>query len=453
MTKLKNLISILDKNDIENLKELIPTRLMGGNQLHLSVFEAYASKKSNEDNLPLKVTDRLIMSDVCRMIERYLIFQESKKPVLDADIVLLRYYRIHENEKLFNDLFNKCEKLVHHPQFKNSKYYQFIGELLFEKWQFDQLTNRFSNTDINQIILMSTVADFSKKLEQLITLVPQSLIISKKIDRSYFDAIEPVIMEKNLLEFPCIALYYYAFKMLVESEKISWFEAFETHLSRFQSYFDADELKTLYFQAINYCIRKHNSGILEFSTKLLDYYKIGLEKGYFLINGYLSKNTYRNVGTIALRLKLIDEAIFISERFRSLLRKDEELNAYHFNMANIFYEQRLFDKALEALRYVNFDDHLSNLFAKTLMLKIYYESKEDRLLDSHLDAMQVYLTRKKLTGTYKSNYANVIKYTKKLNKLKPYDDSSRAKLRDDIQKEKYLPDKNWFFQQFLTCTQ
>ena len=146
-------------------------------------------------------------------------------------------------------------------------------------------------------------------------------------------------------------------------------------------------------------------------------------------------------------VKLIDEAIFISERFRSLLRKDEELNAYHFNMANIFYEQRLFDKALEALRYVNFDDHLSNLFAKTLILKIYYESKEDRLLDSHLDAMQVYLTRKKLTGTYKSNYANVIKYTKKLNKLKPYDDSSRAKLRDDIQKEKYLPDKNWFFQQ------
>jgi hypothetical protein len=116
-------------------------------------------------------------------------------------------------------------------------------------------------------------------------------------------------------------------------------------------------------------------------------------------------------------------------------------------MANIFYAKQQYQDALDALRYVDSDDHLSNLFAKTLMLKIYFETKQDRLLDSHLDAMQVYLTRKKIIGYHKTNYSNIVRYTRKLMRLNPYDKNAKNKLAKNIRDEKLLPDRDWLLKQ------
>lgn len=37
------------------------------------------------------------------------------------------------------------------------------------------------------------------------------------------------------------------------------------------------------------------------------------------------------------------------------------------------FSEKNYDEAIISMRKVDFDDHLSNLFAKTLLLKIYYE--------------------------------------------------------------------------------
>ena len=112
-------------------------------------------------------------------------------------------------------------------------------------------------------------------------------------------------------------------------------------------------------------------------------------------------------------------------------------------MANIYYAKQQYQEALDALREAEFDDHLSNLFAKTLMLKVYFEMNSMRLLDSHLDAMQVYLTRKKIIGYHKTNYSNIVRYTRKLIRVNPYDNAAKAKLAQSIRNEKLLPDRDW----------
>ena len=122
--------------------------MMGGNLRHIQFLRDRIERPA-KNYQPIDITDRLIMSDLCKMIEKYIVMQDVLNEKNESDMVLLKYYRTHENEKLFSDLHNKCEKQIKTTKFKNSKYYDYCRDILFEKWQFDQLTNRFSNADIN----------------------------------------------------------------------------------------------------------------------------------------------------------------------------------------------------------------------------------------------------------------------------------------------------------------
>jgi hypothetical protein len=445
-TKLKNLLLILDNDDIQAFSELITTKIMSGNKKHQAFFTHYIQNQDTQNLKVIPVADRLLMSDLCKMIEKFLVMKHASNSAHYFDMTLMSLYRINENEKLFNDILQNAQKREKQNH-KNADHYAETSEIYFEKWQFDQLKNRFGNTEADDIIFMEDISLISKKLKQTVILAPQSALISKKINTEFIDFIEPYIIEKKYLDYPCISVFYYAIKMLFHPDQIHWFEEFNHVLSSNENHFSTEELKTLYFQAINYCIRKHNLGNKEFSKKLLEYYITALEKRYLLTNGFLSKNTYRNINTIAIRMGKYEEATKITSDNAKFLRKEEKESAYQFNLANIHYAKHEYDLALHALRIAEFDDHLSNLFAKTLMLKIYYETKETRLLDSHLDAMQVYLTRKKIIGYHKTNYSNIVKYTRKLIRLKPYDQKAKEKLAESIRNEKLLPDRDWLLRQ------
>lgn len=446
-TKLDHIISTLEKDDIAVLISLLPTKLFGGTLKHVQYLKNFthpspkAGKKST-----IVVSERLMMSDIYKMVEKYIIIKKAIQSPAINQTSLLSHFRINENEKLFNEQFNQALKLTQ-GHFQNAEHYQYSSEILYERWQFDQLKNRFSNAEAGDIIFQSEIAMISKKLMETVSLAHQSSLISKKINTTFLDYLESYIHNQQYLDFPCISLYYFAIKMIYEPEDMSWFYKFSEVLEGNLNHFPSEELKTLYFQAINYCIRKHNSGDKDFSKKLLDYYNTALDRKYLLINGFLSKNTYRNICTIAIRLGKYDEASQISLNNIQYLRIEEKQNAFKFNMANIFYAKQQYEQALDALKDIEFDDHLSNLFAKTLMLKIYFETKSERVLDSHLDAMQVYLTRKKIIGYHKTNYSKIVRYTRKLMKLNPYDKAAKTKLAASIRNEKVLPDKDWLLRQ------
>lgn len=424
---------------------LVTGKLFGGNSKHLDFLKKYVTGKAV---IPEKIpaAERQLMSDIYQMAEKWIIIKHALRNHKYSESVLLQYFRQKEDEKLFYNFYTNASKSTD-DNLKNGDYYRHASKLLFERWQFDQLKSRFSNADAEEILENDDVALISHKLMQIVSLAPQLSLISKRINTAIIDILEPYILEKNYLQYPCIALYYYTLNMIRYPDDTSWFEKFSNDLEHYEHQFPEDELKNLYFQAINYCIRKHNSGEREYSHRLLDYYKKALSGGYLLINGHLSRNTYRNINTIALRIGLDQEAEEISNTYVGLLRKKDMKSAYHFNMASIFYTRKSYDRALEALRYSEFDDHLSNLFAKTLMLKIYYEMGEERLLDAHLDAMQVYLTRKKDIGYHKTSYDKIVKYTRKLININRFDSSHKEKLNAQISAEKVLPDKDWLLRQ------
>ena len=95
----------------------------------------------------------------------------------------------------------------------------------------------------------------------------------------------------------------------------------------------------------------------------------------------------------------------------------------------------------------NYRDVLVNLATKTLLLKTYYALDEFDLLQSHLDAMHNYITRKRVIGYHRSNYLNIIRYASKLLALRFSSKTEVEKLRTAIVAEEHLSEKEWFLAQ------
>jgi hypothetical protein len=439
MNKISHIISLIDDKDMKILSSLLPTSMFGGQKRHINMLDQAYSKKLKKTGFTQE--ERNTMSELFNMIERYIVIRAATKDQNYTHKTLLKTYREQENEKLFVSTVAKVKPLI------TTDDYIYEANRTMEEWQYGQLKNRFANSEVDHIIRLDDIAIIVTKLKQIITLGSQASLTSREINLGMFALMEEHIQYQNLLNIPVVKVYYYIYKFIFFPQEESWFITFSEAMADHENTFDAESVKAIYFHAINYCIRRFNSGDKTYGERLLTYYQDGLQKQFLLTNGYLSRNTYRNINTVAIRLGRLDTASNISATYAHLLRPEDKETAYHFNFANIYYAQKDYDAALTAIQSVNFDDHLSNLFAKTLLLKIYFEKGADRLLDSHLDAMQVYLLRQKILGYHKTNYSNIIKYTRRIIKINPHAPGDQSKLIAQIKAEPILTDREWLVKQ------
>jgi len=167
---------------------------------------------------------------------------------------------------------------------------------------------------------------------------------------------------------------------------------------------------------------------------------------YLLEGGTLSRFTFHNAVAAGLRTQQLQWTENFIEQYHSALEKKYQESSYSFNRARLEYSRQNYDAALLLLQKSNYRDLLLNLAAKTLQLKIYFELEEDNLLYSLLDAMQSYIRRKKIIGYYKTNYLNIINYTRKLLTVSPYNQNEMIQLRQGIEGEQILTERDWLLE-------
>ena len=91
---------------------------------------------------------------------------------------------------------------------------------------------------------------------------------------------------------------------------------------------------------------------------------------------------------------------------------------------------------------------LSNIIAKTMLLKIYYEQEELDAFESLLESMRIYLQRKEaLDQTRKAAYKNLISLMKKLLHRNPYSKSQTERLLGLVETTQPLMERDWLLRQ------
>lgn len=248
-------------------------------------------------------------------------------------------------------------------------------------------------------------------------------------------------------EDPVLRLYLRLLAALRELDEAAFFEAKGLIMAHWML-FHENERRDLYLLALNVCIRKINGGRPAFLREAFDLYRHGLENRALFVNGYLSRFTYKNVTTAGI---LCGEKAWVRqflEDYKPCLHPRERQHAYLYNLAVYFFRLPDYDAALELLREANFgDDSLTNLDARSMLLRIYYERGFIEALESLLDSFAAYLRRRADIGYQKQNYENLIRFVRQMLRKWPLQAADRLALRQEVEQTPALAEREWLLGQ------
>jgi hypothetical protein len=393
---------------------------------------------------------RLCMSYLNKLLEKFLTIEHALQEKTETA------WHLHQAlwKLELNELADKSlDRFIHDHEkenLRNADFWNWKYQLNFEKIYRSDAQAQLSSLPLQSIVDTLDISFISKKLRQVCLLLNRKAVYQTDFEPGLMEGVLHLIDEKKWLQYPAISVYYFAFLSLSERQDENHFIKFKKELFEFGNQFPPAELHQLHLLAINYCVQKINEGNLDYFQEVLDLYKEGLEKETLIHNGILSRFTYYNIVVAALKTGDFNWAEWFIPTYKNRLEKKYRDSAFSFNLARLHYSKGNKDDALSLLQKANYRDLLLNLAAKTLAMKIYYETKAHELLQSHLEAMKKYISRKHVTGNRKDNYLNIIKMTQGLINLNFYDKKAIENFRQKINQTEPLTEKEWLLEQLET---
>lgn len=412
----------------------------------MSKMSAYAKIFPNESYDDQ--TMRHLMSNLLKILKQFLAFQEMNEQPSTRLIALSKSMRKRNLWKQFDASVKQSLKSLDNRETKDMNFLYQNYQLEQERYNALIERKRATETNLQEVINSLDISFFANRLRQTCHMLAHRNVYKAEYDLGIINDIVREVRQKALFEVPAIGIYYYVYLTMTESDNQLHMKQLQHELTTNGHLFGTEEMCDIYLLVINSRIRMINKDRHDLMSETLELYKTGIERGYLLTNGQISRFTYKNVITVAIGLKLFDWARQFIETYQSILDPVYQAETYQFNLAKLNYAMQRYDDALRSLMTTSLsDDIYINLDTKILMAKVYFELNDIDALESLIASFQVFIRRKKGLSYQRINYQNFINCLKKLNSLNPYDKAAREMLTVHITGLLALPEKDWFLRQ------
>ena len=390
---------------------------------------------------------RFIMNQLLRLMEKFLVQRQMEKHPFLHQLFLCQAFSDKDLEKPFSRNLQLGMKQLDQDPIKNAEHHLYRFQLSMEGYKFAISHKRIFNDDLQQIGQHLDNALVSMKLRYYSSIIAQKNLQKKDYPWPLLPHILDHVEKQHLMEIPSIGAYYYAFQALTNRDQLHHFDHLVKVLFDHPEAFPEPEIRSLWLIAINYCIRKLNDGDKAFAKKGLDLYQSGLQKGLLYTHGFLTPFTYRNIIALGLLVKEYDWVERFMYTYKDKLEPHQREDTFAFNLAKLEFGKRNLEKARSLLKQHNHKDLLLNLASKTLLLKVYYETKDFRSFDALLQSMEIFIRRNKIIGYHKNNYSNIIYFSNLMLSINPYDRRAIDQLKDKILQAEPLTEREWLIAQ------
>lgn len=390
---------------------------------------------------------RQVMHFLLKAVEEYLLYQELMDDEVRGRILLTRVYRQRQLSKSFQRAVDQARSLQEKIPFRNRQFLQNEYYIEYERYAYLSGLRRTVPLNLQELGDALDASYLANKLRLACLMLAHQTVYKADYDMGLLQEVLNLVEEKHYTEVPAIAIYYYSYKAIQDTGTEGHFEQLKKQIFDHGDLFPETEIRDIYLLSINYCIGRMNAGVTSFVREAFDLYKNGLEKKILIQNELVSRWTFRNVVTNGTMLKEFDWTERFINEYKVYLEEQYRENIVHYSMAKLHFEKKEYDQAMRLLAQMEYDDILMNLAAKTMLLKMYYESDELDILDSLLESVRVYMRRKKVIGYHKDNYQNIIALTRKLTNINPFEKDQLKRLREEVSATNPLTERRWLLEQ------
>ena len=392
---------------------------------------------------------RYAMSFLYQAIKQYLAYVHWSEDTVDVGRHLCKSLRQRGLDQVFEKEYAALSRQLAKAPQQSVDYFFQEYHLQLERWEIFRRKHRSASDILAKAGASRDGYIAAETLRQVCAVLAQPGEQLPAAGSIYLPATLSAVEAGAFEHIPAVQAYYHCYKILQQQDAGAepHFEALRSLLAEHWALFPANEIRDLYVGAINYCIRRLNSGSREYIRAALDLYRAGLERQILLEDGYLNKYTYNNILLLALALEDWDWAHQFLEQYKPLLPPREREPAWQYNLARYYFRKKEYGRAQEILRELEFRDVFYNLDARRMLVRIYFDTDEAASLESLLDSFAVYLQRKRASlGYHKALNQNFVRFVKRLVRVKPGEKGVLKRLREQVVAADYVAEREWLLE-------
>lgn len=463
-SKLILLLKTLNRKEWKAFSDFIQSPYFNKNKELIQLFE-YLRKQSDKDFPSMEIQREAVhqylfgssvydekrlnhlLSQLFLLTQRFLSLQYYEASSFYPDYFAAKVLLEREQEKAYNYQFRKLDEYVEQQPYRDALY-SYQQTLLFElsnRHFYSQQVHR-QNDSLQQASRHFDVFYLQNKLRMVCMMLDRQKFLPEQNDVGVLEAILLMVeKEERFLQDPVIKIYFRLLKMLEEPERKANFVQFQVELLRHKHLFREEEVRQLFLLAINYCVDQIRNGNKDFAQPLLQLYTKGIEDEVLLDKGRISPWTYKNIVKLGLGLRQYDWVESFVKSYTHMLNPREREDAFHFNLADLYFHKKDYKKALEHLNLVEFSDIHYSLDAKATLLKIFYETEEIDAMLSLISSFKIFLKRNKhIAKNIRESYMN---FASLLYQIHRKGTSQKSSLIKTIQMTKVLNARSWLLKQ------
>lgn len=466
--KLLSLLLSFSKIDLNRFEKYLLSPFFNENQNLVKLFNILNQYLRNNEQEPKTISKqevwkrlfkntpyndvllRRVCSDMTQQALNYLAYTNYKSKPLSVETNMLSATNQPKLKKHFTGILRKAQTRQMESESRDTSFHynNFQIELSCHK-NLEYLGKKrsdFSNFERADYHLDSFY--ILQKLKNYCDLLGYKNMVSIEVNVTLFPTFVEFVLNSNFIEEASIKAFYLVSEMFLDPENEANYYNLKALLDERTKEFGHEDLKLLYIHLRNYCIHtKINLGRSDFFRELFDLYKVQVQSGIIIENDILTAQNYKNIITVALHIKEFEWAENFIQTYTDMLPPANQDNDRNYNLAKVYFHQEQYEKVIEQLREVEYRNVIYSLGGKLMLLKTYYELNEFLVLDSLVDSFRIYLRRSsKIPKEVKQQYMNILRFTKRLSSVRPGDQQTVLKIKNQVIQCKALASKKWLLE-------
>lgn len=468
-TKLFLQLQSLSKDELKLLRKAVNSPYFNSNPSVTLLFEKLKRQHPNYDDSPRgrrhlykkmfeneRFNDgklRRLFTFLSEVVERFMLHEDLEKNERKRKKSLLEIYENRKVNPLFEKITNELLEYSTEEKLPNANWYRERLEVLQRKY--DSLQHKKYNPKdetLNEAVDCLDQYYLLQKIQLMISQESREKVM--KINPNY--GFVELLKDSGISEKSLFQLYFQSYQLLAEAGEVN-FASYEEKLKEAMPQLSENDSIVLFYNGLNYLIRRSNLGDYSLDNLVLHWYKWGLKEEIIVRNKKISATTYGNIVYNACLQKEFKWITEFEQKYSSYLPTNLQQEEITYSQSLVLFYQKQFEEVSFQLNNYEFSKR-NILKTRNLMCRTYFELflqnwDYHEILESTLKSYENFIYRTDwISKKSQEIHLNFIKVMKGLipKVLKKKTTSDIAKwLGNELKQKEAIVAKRWLGRKFI----